>query len=221
MRKTKLISTLLLITTFVSLLTGCARTEVPDIMDKKEAKAVEMVKEAQLVPLVEYEYREDDEKGKVFKTRPKITASVKKNTEVVIYVSKGPEKLVSKNAYCKWTTMGKNKDKWGFTLPYVDKGILYIDCNDVILSDSIKWTKSDEDGISSAEVSLTEEFEEVVSAKVKYEKESVEAFEPQRIIFAVPLEDLKEEKPANLSFRIPWEKNGDSEDFRIDFNITW
>ena len=217
MRKTKLILTILLII----LLTGCARTEVPDIMDKKEEKAVKMVKEAQLVPIVEYEYRENDEKGKVFKTRPKITASVKKNTEVVIYVSKGPEKLIAKNAYCKWTTMGKNKDKWGFTLPYVDKGILYIDCNEVVLSDSIKWKNSGEELISSAEASLTEEFEEIVSAKIKYEKEFLEAFEPQRIIFAVPLDELKEEKPANLSFRIPWEKNGDSEDFRIDFNITW
>ena len=37
----------------------------------------------------------------------------------------------------------------------------------------------------------------------------------------INVEELKEEKPANLSFRIPWEKNGDSEDFRIDFNITW
>lgn len=221
MRKQKIILTFLLITTFASLLTGCARTEVPDIMEKEEVKAVEMVKEAGLIPIVEYEYREDDEKGKVFKTRPKITASVKKNTEVVIYVSKGPEKLVAKNAYCKWTTMGKNKDKWEFTLPYVDKDVLYIDCHNVVLSDGIKWEKSDEDGISRAEVSLTEEFDIVVPAKVKYEKEEVEAYEPQHIIFAVPLEELKEEKPANLSFRIPWEKNGDSEDFRIDFNIIW
>ena len=221
MRVKKLITTLLLVTVFAAVLTGCSRTEVPDIMNKKEEKAVEMVKEAQLIPIVEYEYRETDEKGKVFKTRPKITASVKKNSEVVMYISKGPEKIISKNAYCKWTTMGKNKDAWGFTLPYVDKGILYIDCNNVVLSDSIKWIESSEESVSSAQASLTEEFEEAVAAKVKYEKEFVKATEPQRIILAVPVEELQEEKPENLSFKIPWEKNGVREDFRIDFNITW
>ncbi len=221
MKRTKNMSALLLTAVLVSILTGCTRTEVPDIMNKKEAKAVEMVKEAELIPIVEYEYREDDEKGKVFKTRPRITASVKKNTEVVIYVSKGPEKIVAKSAYCKWSAMGKNKDKWEFTLPYVDKGILYIDCHNVVLSDSVKWEKSSEEGVGIAEVSLTEDFEEIIPAKVKFDKEAFASYEPQRLILAVPVEALKDEKPATLSFRLAAEKNGKREGVRVDFTITW
>ena len=144
-----------------------------------------------------------------------------KNTEVVIYVSKGPENIVAKNAYCKWISIGKSKEKWGFTLPYVNKGVLYIDCNDVVLSESIKWKKSSEEGVGIAEVSLTEDFEQTTLAKIKYEKEESAPFEPMHIILAVPIEELKEEKPSALYFKLATEKNGESEDIRVDFTLTW
>ena len=221
MRKTKYISIFLVISVITAIFSGCGRVAVPDLIGKGEEEAVQMVKDAQLVPIVEHEYRDDDEKGKVFKTRPRMDVRLKKNSEVVMYISDGPKKIVSKNAYCKWTSFGTSKDKWGFTLPYIDKGILYIYCNDVVLTDNIKWQKSDEESVSMAEVSLTENFESPVRAKVKYEKEYVAANEKQQIIFAVPVEDLNERKPSNLSFKVDWEKNGVPEKFKIDFEITW
>ena len=72
-----------------------------------------------------------------------------------------------------------------------------------------------------AEVSTTEDFESPITAKVKYEKEYVEANEKQQIIFAVPVEELEERRPSNLSFKVDQEKNGVPEEFKIDFEIKW
>ncbi len=221
MRVKKSISIILLIAVIASLSAGCGRVEVPDIMGKDEKTAVKMVKEAQFVPIVEYEYRDSDEKGKVFRTRPKANATAKKNSEVVIYISQGPENILSKSAYCQWTSMGKTNDKWEFTLPYIDEGVLYIDCQNVVINDLIEWIESDETSVSSAEVSLTEDFAVSIPAKIKFSKDVVDAGEAQRVIFAVPVADIKAESPEKLFFKFNWNKNGVSEEFKIDFNITW
>ncbi|MBQ3023003.1 MAG: PASTA domain-containing protein [Clostridia bacterium] len=221
MRKKNHISKVLLIALVLLLLCGCERIEVPDVIDNTEKTAVKKIEKAGLIPIVEYEYRDRDEKDKVFMTSPRILTTVKKNSEVVVYISKGPEKIVAKNAYCKWTSMGKTEDKWEFILPYVEKGILYIDCHNVVLKDSIEWQKSDEEGVTIAQVSLTEDFEVSVPAKLRYEKKSTAPFEAQRFVLEIELAELGEENPEELNFKLPALKNGVSEDIRLDFSVTW
>ncbi len=230
MRKIKYISVILVIAVLILLLAGCSRIEVPDILSKSEEKAAEMVKKEGLVPIVEYEYREKEEKGKVFKAIPGVNSIVESGSEVVIYISKGPEKIIAKNAYSRWTSMGKTEDSWNFNMPYVDKGVLYIDCNKVVLKDGITWQESEEAGVSVAELSLTEDFEKTVSAKVKFEKKHIAPFEEQSFVIAVPLEDIGVEKPELLCFRLNAAKDGEEfeqpdeeteEGIRIDFTIEW
>lgn len=238
MRKIKYVCVVLMIAVFVSLFSGCSRNEVPDIYSKSEQEAVKMLEDAGFVPVVEYEYREIEEKGKVFKSKPAVTASAKKGSEVVIYISKGPEKIVAKNAYSEWTTIGKNQDTLNFYLPYIDKDVLYIDCYNVILKDGITWQKSGEEGISVAEVSLTKDFEKTIPAKVKYEKEYVSPFEEQKFIIGIPLEELGTDLPNLVCVKLNVVKDAVEEDkkfveiipegmeveeekVRVDFNIEW
>ncbi len=239
MRKIKYVSVVLLIAVFVSLFSGCSRPEIPDIYSKSEEEAVKLLKDSGFVPVVEYEYREIEEKGKVFKSNPAVTATAEKGSEVVIYISKGPEKIVAKNAYSEWTTMGKNENNIDFYLPYVEKGILYIDCFSVVLKDGITWEKGEEDGISVAEVSLTKDFAKTIPVKIKYEKEYVAPFEEQGFVIGIPLEELGEELPELLCVRLNVTKDEaqeEQEEFievvpegiefeedkvRVDFIIEW
>lgn len=238
MRKIKCLSVVLMITVFVSLFSGCSERVVPDIYGKNEADAIKILEEAGYVPVVEHEYRETEERGKVFKSRPAVASAAKPGSEVVVYISDGPEKQTAKNAYIEWTTIGKTKDILNFYLPYVDKGVLYINCHNVILQDGITWQKSDEEGISIAEVSLTKDFKETIPAKVKYGKEYVAPFEEQQFTIGIPLADLGDELPALLCVRlnaikdvveedsevveiIPEGMEVEEEKVRVDFTITW
>ena len=201
MRKMKNVSVVLIIAIVVSLFSGCGRPEVPDLYGMTEGEAVKTLKEAGFVPIVEKEYREIEERGKVFKSSPTVTATAKKGSEVVIYISKGPEKIVAKNAGNK--SIAKNLS---FNLPYVDKGVLYIECFDVAFKDGITWEKS-EDGISVTEASLTNDFEKTIPAKIKFEKEYAAPLEKQNFIIGIPLEELGEELPKSLSVRLNVKKD--------------
>ena len=203
MRKEKYVSILLIITVLFTLLTGCtSRVEVPDILNRTEAKAIEMAEKAGLVPIIEYEYRDKEEKDKVFKTNPSVNSVVESGSEVVIYISKGPEKIVAKNSYIRWTSMGKTEDSWNFNMPYIDRSILYIDCYKVALKDGITWQKSLENGVSVGEVSLTEDFSETFPVKVKFTKEYAAPFEEQSFVIEIPIEEIGVEKPEMLCLRL-------------------
>lgn len=239
MRRIKHLSVVLMLAVFVSLFAGCSRPQVPDIYGRSEEQAVKILKDAGFVPKVYYEYREKEEKGKVFKSNPGIEAVAKQGSEVVIYISKGPEKIIAKNAYSRWTTMGKNEDSWSFNLPYVDKDVLYIECVKVILKDGITWQKSEEDGISVAQASVTENFEKSFPVKVRYDKEYVAPFEEQSFVIEIPLEELEEELPELICVRLNVTKDETEEEeegfiqvvpegmeieeegIRVDFTVDW
>ncbi len=233
MKGIKYICLTLVITVFVSLFSGCTkRVKVPDIMDKNEKQAVEMIKDAGLVPIVEYEYNDTDKKGEILKVSPRIGNNAELGSEVIIYISKGPEKVVAKNAYR--AIIAENLDL-GF--PYVDKNTLYIECYNVAFKEGVTWEKSEEDGVAVTEASLTKDFEETIPAKIKYEKGYTAPLEKQNFVIEIPAEYLGEELPESISVRlnlikdelpegkveelVPEEMQLEKDGIRIDFMIEW
>jgi serine/threonine-protein kinase len=69
------------------------KTTVPDVVDKKESKAVESLERAGLVASVSYAYSDDVEEGKVISQDVEASSSVEENATIGIVVSNGPETI--------------------------------------------------------------------------------------------------------------------------------
>ncbi len=79
---------------YVTKLFDVPEITVPPVEGTQLELAVEKLKEANLVPKVEYEYNDDKDEGIVFRQDPAPPMRVKENATVTLYVSKGPH-LVS------------------------------------------------------------------------------------------------------------------------------
>ncbi len=80
-----------------------AEVAVPDVRDLSQSEAAQMIREAGLVPNTDIIYINDDDVavGNVVKTEPPEERVVRKNRVVDIYVSKGPEFLVTPDLFSR------------------------------------------------------------------------------------------------------------------------
>lgn len=223
MKKEMKLITLVIVCMLVSVINGCSigEIQIPDIINTDEDTAKNILSSNGLIPTIEYEYDEETEKGKVFKVVPEVSEKVKKNSKVSIYISKGPKRIESKSSYGEWTFIGSNKDDWQFSNPYINDGVLYIDCYNVVFGTSMMWKDRYQEGKGYGEASVNDTFDKVVPIKIDYEKQQWNSFESQRFVLEVPLNDLGVDKPTDLYFRLAAEKNGVHKNILVNFSISW
>ena len=100
--------------------------EVADLTNTDSLTATEILRNDNLIPRLEYEYSDEIEEGNVIRLSKK--DKVKKNSSIIVVVSKGPKTIYSKNSTINWWSVGNGSDSWSFNNPRIDEEYLYIDC---------------------------------------------------------------------------------------------
>lgn len=167
-----------------------------------------------LIPNIKYENSNYVLQGNVIKTVPKVGTAVTKNTKVVIYVSKGTSLIVSSDARMEWYG---NQDDWQFHAPYIENGILYIECT-VAFGYNMEWQDRYNEGKIIGIASVNDTFDKVVPVSASYEKKSWKKGESQSFTLEIPLTDLNVSQPTDMYIALYTENNGD---VQINFYMTW
>lgn len=194
------------------------RIAIPDIADIDEVTAKNVLSSNTLIPAVKYEYNEDVEEGNVIRTEPSIGTKVDPNTKVTIIVSKGPSFLRSSDARIEWYYLSDKEDDWEFYSPYIENGILYIECHNVTFGCSMTWQDTYNKGYLIGDASITDTFDKRVPVSAKYQKQSWKANESQSFTLEIPLNELSVSRPTDLYIRLYTEDSGH---VRVNFYITW
>ena len=192
---------------------------VPDLTDVEVDVAKNILSNNGLIPVVEYAYDDEITYGNVVKTEPESGAIVSKNQTVRVYVSKGPAFLRSKDSTITWYDISDKDDEWSFINPYIDSGIMYIDCTPKFGID-MSW-KEYKNGYGFGEASINDTFDKTVPIKIKAEKAKTNANEEQNITLEIPLEDLTVQKPTTMYLKLIGLVDGQQENIMINFAISW
>lgn len=205
----------------VLLLTGCG-IKIPDVLDTEEAVAKNVLSSNGFIPVVEYVYHDDTAEGLVVGVSPAVGESADKNSKVTIYVSKGPSIVFSKDSTIHWYHVSSDgEDEWNFYSPYIEEGILKIECHDVKFYKSIEWKDNNGEGTLFGNASINDTFDKTVPIRAKYEKQKFSAKEAQNFTLEIPLSDLNVQKPTNLYIELYAKVAGKEKDISINFTMTW
>ncbi|MBE5730588.1 MAG: PASTA domain-containing protein [Clostridiales bacterium] len=217
----KKLSLALISVLIVCSLVGCGnRITIPDVSDLDESSAKSILSSNGLIPKVEYIYDDNITDGNVIKTSPEIGSTTTQNSQITVYVSKGPSYFSSKDAIISWYNISSSEDYWEFSKPYNNEGILYIDC-DVTFGTEISWSDSYQNGKIIGQASLTDTFDKAVPISAVYQKQNWEAYESQSFILEIPLSDFNENRPSNIHLRLFAYMGNENINVRINFSITW
>lgn len=196
---------------------------VPDIKNADESTAKDTLSNNGLITNVKYENSDDVERGNVIRTEPEIGTEVQKDSEVTIYVSDGPSYIEvteakASDSKVQWVNLSSSKDDWQINQPYIENGILYIECSKVTFGCDMVWKDEQNEGKLSGMASLTSNFDKSGPVSARYEKQSWNANESQSFTLEIPLEDLQVSQPTDICLRLYTNRDTD---VRVDFSITW
>lgn len=173
-----------------------------------------------LIPVVQENYSDTVPKGQIISTEPPYGSQVNENERIIVYVSKGPSYIESKNSVIEWFNVTYKQDEWEFYSPYIQQDTLYIDC-EVVFAASMKWNDPHNNGYGYGQVSVNDNFDKVVPVKIKFDNQSHNANEKQNITLEVPLNDLQIERPTDLYFKLSAIVNGNANDISVNFTMSW
>ena len=194
------------------------RISIPDIIDTDEATAKNVLSSNGLIPIVKYENSDNIEEGNVIRTTPDIGTLVDKNSKITIYISEGPSYIKASDSRAEWWFLSYNEDDWEFYTPYIQNGILYIECYSVTFGCDMEWQDRYDEGKVIGIASITDSFDKTVPVSAEYEKQSWSAYESQSFTLEIPLKDLDVSRPTDMYLKL-YTQNDD--DVRINFYITW
>lgn len=187
---------------------------IPDVTNTDEATATNILSSNGLIPVITKEYSDEVEFGTVISTTPPAGTSVEKNGKVDVMVSKGPAYIQSKDSTIQWYHVGSNEDEWSFNSPYIEEGVLTIDC-EVTFGTSFKWKNG---GFGNA--SITDTFDKRVPIQLEADK-TVKAGEKTKLKILIPVTDLEVQKPTTLYVELVALIDGDEEDVKANFSMSW
>ncbi len=193
----------------VLFLVGCTNLiEIPDVTGADIDTAKTVITDNRLIPIVSEEYSNSIDEGTVIRTYPVKGEEVEQNTQVKIYVSKGPSMIISKESVFSWFhVQGSNSDKWNFYAPKIDKGILVLELLPEINSNySIIWK-------DYGEISLKETLED----SVPIEFTDLE----YKFVIKVPIDDLGNDRPTKLYLQLHYTWNDNNAVLNLELNINW
>ncbi|MBQ9083881.1 MAG: PASTA domain-containing protein [Clostridia bacterium] len=191
--------------------------EIPDLNAVDISTAQKAVSSKELIPAVEYIYHPTVPEGLVIRTKPQVGEFAERYSKIILYVSKGPERYVAADAEISWYNISDKKDRWTFSMPLVSADVLYIDCT-ACFAEEVAWKDNYRNGKLSGGVSTTESFKKYIPIEAQYDKRVHDAYEKQRIVFAIPLEELGSTHPDACYIRLYAEGR---ENIRINFRMTW
>lgn len=217
----KLLS-IVLVLTFILCLSGCSlgSFKVPDVQDVEQSVAENILSSNGFIPSIKYEYNDITEEGNVIRTDPSCDSVTAPNSKITVYVSKGPSYVAASNSRAQWYYLSSGEDTWNFNNPYIDNGVLYINCYAVSFACPMKWQDRYGKGEIIGIASVTDTFDKTIPVSAKYEKQSWAANETQSFILEIPLKDLDTSKPTDMYLRLYTDNNSDN-DVRINFFMSW
>ena len=217
--KKKIVLFILTITMLLSLV-ACGednRVSIPDVIDTDEASAKNILSSNSLIPSIKYEYDNDIKQGNVIKTTPAVGTQVDKNSKITVYISNGPSYIQSKGSRMEWYSISDGKDDWSFHAPYIEKDVLYIECN-VAFACAMEWKDTYNEGLLGGIASITDSFDKTIPISAEYEKQSWSANESQSFTLNIPLSDLNISKPTDMYLKLSM---NDGNQIRVNFYMTW
>ena len=194
---------------------------IPDIEDIDEMSAKNLISSSGLIPKIEYVYDDYTDEGNVVKTSPQIGSKVDKNSKVTIYVSKGPSYITSTRSTISWYNISYAEDEWEFYNPYIQNGILYINCYSVTFGTAMQWQDTYNEGILIGEASINDTFDKTVPITAKYRKQSWKANEEQGFTLEIPLADLNVSRPTDIYIELFAIVGSQFDTINISFTMTW
>ena len=120
-----------------------------------------------------------------------------------------------------WTYISNATDNWQFYSPYIVDDTLYIECYDVVFGSSMEWRDRYDEGEASGTVAMTDTFDKVVPARVKYSKRSTRANEHQAFTVVVPLTELTTDRPTDMYFKIGIKVGNREQNLLFSISMTW
>lgn len=202
--------------------TDSNKVAIPDIVNIEYTDAKNVLSSMGFIPQVEYENSDTVSEGCVIRCTPQVGALAEKGSKVICYVSKGSSYTISKDSYANWTYITYGiEDEWEFYSPYINDGVLYIECFNVVFGTAMEWRDRYNEGSAAGTASINDTFDKVVPVRVEYEKRKTEANEPQSFTIIVPLSELNVSKPTNMYFRVGITANDQDTNLVFNFSMTW
>jgi len=193
---------------------------IPNVADVDKSTAKTILTNKGLIPIIQYEYDNLVELGNVTRTSPEIGSTVKEDSVVTIFISKGPQKVVSKSSTIEWYNISSVADDWSFDAPYIYNGSLTIACY-VKFALPVKWKDPNNSGHGFGTASINEISGKTVPIKITYAKKSVNAYDMSYLALIVPLADLDNKKPSTIYAKLTAFVNGEEKDINVNFTMSW
>lgn len=211
----KKIKAIVLLIALNFMLNGCSSSiKVPDLSNTSESVAIKVLTDNQLIPTIVYDFSDLTNEGMIIKTDPGAGEKAEKNDRVIVYVSKGPAKIVSKDSrFAWWQTFGSDKDDWIFYAPYVEGDHLKIDLEYEIKSRYSIVFKEYGTAIVKGVTDIT------VPITIKKGMKPYSLKEAMTI--SIPLSDLGTKKPTSVKVMLQYEANGNEYTLNMEFTISW
>lgn len=193
------------------LLYGCSKEiKVPDVKGVNITTAESILTENGLIPIIESEYSIAYEIDKVIRTYPVTSSQVEENTQIKVYVSKGPAIINSKDSILSWfNVVGSTSDTWEFYAPRVNKGILEVELKPYIKSSyKITWLEYGEASLLN-DYSSSVPFDFVYSDitgfyTLKLNSEKLGNITPNKVFLKLNYKYGEKQDYLNLELTINW-----------------
>ena len=121
-----------------------------------------------------------------------------------------------------WTYVSSwDKDYWHFYSPYIENNTLYIECYDVTFARSITWQDDDNAGYGFGVAEVNDSYDKKVPIKIVYDKQTVPAYEPQSFVVEVPLSNLENKRPSDMTFYAYADSDGEQIGLNFSITMSW
>lgn len=217
----KIFGVILIVVIIIIVIYIYSTVKIPILYNVDVEIANNLLSSNSLIPEIIYEFDDYVEEGKVIDTYPYSSDRILKNSQITLYVSKGPRKVNAYNSNITWyniTTSGK--DNWNFNTPYIEEGYLYIKCYEVTFAKNFKWSNT-ENNLGFGKASINDSFSKTVPVEIIYENQEVVANAKQSITIKIPVNDLDTKKPTTLYLKLIAEENNAQFEISINFAISW
>lgn len=221
--KSKIVLFILVLT----LLTSCAKTvTIPDVsgVDVESVKA--LLFKNDILPKIEYQYDDNIIEGIVIKTDPTANTKIELNQSIIVYVSKGPQSIISKDSraslYNIYGVHNFNQGEWNFSNPTIYDDTLEIGFTINFETDKdFQWYDqyNSGNGIGTALIN-NENFREI-PIEIFYNWKDIIERTPESFAILIPLSDLENKKPTDITTYLDVVVNGKRYSIQIDFTISW
>lgn len=220
-------SKIVLFIILLSLFTSCTKTVIiPDVSGVDVESVKTLLIKNDILPKIEYQYDDNIIEGIVIKTDPTANTKIELNKSIIVYVSKGPQSIISKDSlaslYNIYGVHNFEQGEWDFSSPTIYDDTLEIGFTINFETDKdFQWFDlyNSGNGIGTALIN-SENFREI-PIEIYYNWKDIIERTPESFAIQIPLSDLENKKPTDITTYLEVEVNGKRHSVQIDFTISW